>query len=201
MGKCYMDGGNRIMGLTWLAIGDSITFGTGSSTFDKSYIMLTRTELLKNSKKHELVNSAVSGQRSDTLINLHKARGGKCDADLITIMAGTNDAGQDISTSVYKTNLGLLVDEVKKNSVIGQCKIVLLTVPWRGDKDIPSYNAIVQQVAAEKNLPVCDIYPAFNSNADLTDGVHPNDSGHSKIANILAPFLNGLDVWNNTRRR
>lgn len=189
------------MGLTWLAIGDSITVGTGSTTYDKSYIMQTRLNLMQNGKRHHLINSGVSGQRSDTLIKLHKARGGKCDPDIITIMVGTNDLGQNVPTATFKTNLGLLIDEVKKQSVIGQCKIVLLTIPWRTIFDIVPYNDVVKQVGAERNLPVCDIYPVFNNETFLTDGVHPNDSGHTKIAEVLFPFLNSIDVWGNTRTR
>jgi lysophospholipase L1-like esterase len=191
------------MGLTWLAIGDSITFGTGS-TSTNSYIYRTRYQLLKNKKIHQLINSGIGGQRADTLISLHKSRGGKCDPDLVTIMVGTNDITANITTSAYKTNLGLLIDEVQKGFIVGQGKIVLLTIPWRNDGStgiVQNYNDMVKQIGSERNIPVCDIYPAFSSASFLTDTVHPNDNGHLAIANILIPFLNGLDVWNNTRSR
>lgn len=189
------------MGLTWLAIGDSITNGTGATSYDKSYVYQTRTELLKRGHQHFLIRASVGGQRSDNMITMYKAKGGKCDPDLITIMIGTNDVGQGISTSTFKANVNLLIDEVYKNNVVGLCKVVLTTIPWRGDFDCVPFNNVIKQIGVERNIPVCDIFPAFSSNADLLDGVHPNDNGHQKIANILIPFLDGLDVWNKTRKR
>jgi lysophospholipase L1-like esterase len=195
------------MGLTWMAIGDSITVGTGSTTYDKSYVYKTRVGLLDAGHPHYLVRAASGGQKSSDMIELHKSRGGKCDPDLITIMIGTNDNAQSVGTTTFQTNLNLLIDEAKKRIVVGKGKIVLLTMPWANTAttaygvNVPQYNAIIQSVGTARNIPVCDIYPAFNSASFLTDDVHPNDNGHANIANILIPFLNNLDVWNSVRNR
>jgi lysophospholipase L1-like esterase len=189
------------MGLTLLAVGDSITKGIGATTFDTSYVNLTRKQLLKNGKSHLLVNSAVGGQTASTLLTLHKSKGGKCDPDLVFIMVGTNDIAQGVTSTTFKTNVGLLIDEIKKNSVVGQCKFVLFTTPWRTGYDVTPYNTVINQLGSERNIPVCNTSAAFSDASFLSDGVHPNDAGHLAIANIVIPFLDGLDVWNNTRKR
>jgi acyl-CoA thioesterase-1 len=197
-----MDGGCGIMGLNHLYVGDSITSGTGATTYDLSYVMRTRTQLMKNGKPHISVNSGIGGRTSSELISMYKSRGGKCDPDLVTIMVGTNDCGQAVSTTTFKTNLGLLIDEINKNKVVGQCKIVLLTIPYRSTPyDVTPYNTMINQLGSERNIPVCNTNLAFGADSYLTDGVHPNDNGHSQIANILIPFLDGLDIWNNIRKR
>jgi lysophospholipase L1-like esterase len=193
------------MGLTWLAIGDSITNGTGASTYDKSYVYTTRQGLLNSGKKHQLIRASFGGITSGGMLanNKYKILGGVCDPDLVTILLGTNDIAQSVSTATYQANLETLIDNIRNSSQTGQCKIVLLTVLWRPDfaATVPTFNAIVQQVATNKNVSVCDTYPAFNTAGDLSDGVHPTDSGHSKVANILIPYLNNLDIWSKTRTR
>jgi lysophospholipase L1-like esterase len=194
------------MGLTWLAIGDSITNGTGASTYDKSYIYQTRLGLLNAGHPHHLVRASSGGQKSGDMIEFHKSRGGKCDPDLITIMIGTNDNAQSVGTTTFQTNLGLLIDEVKKRFVVGKGKIVLLTIPYAKSTtaygvNVSQYNDVIKSVGSARGIPVCDINPAFNSDSFMADDVHPNDNGHAAIANILIPFLNNLDVWNGLRCR
>lgn len=193
------------MGLTHLAIGDSITNGTGASTYDKSYIYQTRQGLLNSGKKHQMIRASFGGITSGGMLsnNKYKVLGGMCDPDLVTILLGTNDISQSVTTATFQANLEKLIDDIRNNSQVGQCKIVLLTITWRPDfaSTIPTYNDIVRQVATNKNVLVCDIFPAFNTSGDLSDGVHPNDSGHQKIANILNPFLNNLDIWDKVRSR
>lgn len=192
------------MGLTWMAIGDSITAGTGATVYANSYLYQTRVGLLSQGKEHHLIKAAESGQRTDQLIELHKARGGKCDPDLVTILTGANDVNQSYSTTTFQTNLDLLVKEVKKRLVNGQGQIVLLTIPWENNSynaNIPGFNTVIQNYGTANNIPVCDIYPAYNSASSMFDTIHPNDSGHAAIANILTPFLSNLSVWSNVRTR
>lgn len=195
------------MGSTWLAVGDSITQGTGATQFNKSYVYQSRVGLINAGNQHYQVRAASGGQRSDNMIEFHTSRGGKCDADLITIMIGTNDCAQSVSIPTFQTNLNLLIDAVLFHKVVGIGKVVLCTIPWINTAttaygiNVPNYNAAIISVGSSRSIPVCNTYAAYNSAAFLSDDVHPNDSGHTAIANILFPFLNGLSIWDQVRTR
>lgn len=192
------------MGLRWLAIGDSITKGTGASVLSNAYIYQTRKMLMANNKPHSLKNAGIGGLRSDEILVRYKGFGGRCDGDLITIMCGTNDLTQSVTTTTYQTNLQNLINDVLSRKVVGKAKILLLTMPWRNDTltaQVPTWNQIVSNVATANNIQLVDMYPAYNSAGSMFDTLHPNDVGHQAMANILYPVINSLAVWNQVPTR
>jgi lysophospholipase L1-like esterase len=57
-------------------------------------------------------------------------------------------------------------------------------VPWAQSKN-----------STESPIWVVDQYTGFSASSDLRDGVHPNDSGDTKMANVWYPALvNALGV-------
>jgi lysophospholipase L1-like esterase len=65
---------------------------------------------------------------------------------------------------------------------------------------IQALNKAIPTWAASKNTTdspiwVVDQYTGFSGSSDLRDGVHPNDSGDTKMANVWYPALvNALQV-------
>lgn len=180
------------MGLTWLAIGDSITAGTGATILTNCYVYQTSKQLRQNGKPHHLIDSGIGGLRSDQILARYKYNGGRCDPDLVTIMCGTNDNEQSVSTSTFQTNLQNLINDVKMNKKVGKCQIVLLSIPMTNDTyntTVASFNTVIQNVASSNGLTFVDIHSAYSTTASMYDNVHPNDSGHLAIANILEPAL------------
>lgn len=57
---------------------------------------------------------------------------------------------------------------------------------------LASYNETVRRLAKELSVPMVDVHEAFTS-ADvdklLLDGMHPNDAGHQRIADLLVPVV------------
>lgn len=183
------------MGLTWLAIGDSITAGTGASILTNCYVYQTSKQLRQNGKPHHLIDSGIGGLRSDQILARYKYNGGRCDPDLVTIMVGTNDCEQSVSTATFQTYLQNLIDDVRMNKKVGKCQIVLCSIVWTNDTanaNVPAFNTIIQQVATSKGCTFVDTHSAYSDTAHQFDNVHPNDSGHLAIANILTPLLNTL---------
>lgn len=192
------------MGLTWTALGDSITFGLGASVRSNAYVYQTRKLLQANGKNHTLIDIGISGIRTDELLAKWKGAGGRCDPDLVTIMIGTNDLGQGYTLTQYQTNLTSLINDIKSRKSFGKCYIVLCTPPWRNDVQTVNqtqWNSMIQTVATATDVDFVDTYSAFNNATYLSDTLHPNDSGHQLIANILYAKLNALSVWSNTPSR
>jgi lysophospholipase L1-like esterase len=192
------------MGATVLMLGDSITDGTGATTTDLSYVIKTR-ELCKDlGKYYNLVVQGFPSMRSDQILTNYQRRLKNIDADIITILCGTNDISQSITDSAFKTNLTNLVKEIKRNKSGGQCTIVLCSILWRNDasnSQVPTFNTRVQEVATEQGVLFCDTYTSFSSAASMYDAVHPNDSGHLAVATTLSNYINGLSVWSKVGKR
>jgi lysophospholipase L1-like esterase len=193
------------MGLTWLALGDSITYGVGASKISNAYIYQARKLLKANGQNHFLINAGISGIRSDEVFTKYKGSGGRCDPDLITLMIGTNDIGQFKSMSDFQTNLGLIIDDLRSRKSFGKCYIVLCSMPIRNDSqsaNVATWNTAMQSVATSKGVDFVDTNSAFSDTSYLNgDGLHPTDSGHSLLANVLYNKLKSLSLWTNTPQR
>lgn len=180
------------MGFTWLAIGDSITYGK-AATNDNGYINLTRLFLKANSKNHFLVNQGIPSITSTQYLNRYKSNIKAIDADLITIALGTNDTA--LTPAQYKTNISQLIDLIRQNAVESTPKIVLFNIIFRNDASdslMQQFNTELTSLSTSKNVPLINIRRAFSTSASLGDVVHPNDSGHQQIANVLGPDLIAL---------
>lgn len=183
------------MGLTWLAIGDSITAGTGATTLINAYVYQTSKMLRQNGIPNFLINSGIGGYRSDQLLSSYKYNGGRCDPDLVTIMCGTNDNEQSVSTTTFQTNLEKIINDLRMNKKVGECIIVLCSILMSNStrsSTVNSFNTIIQNVANSMNCTFIDTNSAFSSASYLSDTVHPNDNGHLAVANVLAGSLKTL---------
>jgi lysophospholipase L1-like esterase/predicted esterase len=107
--------------------------------------------------------------------------------DTILLMIGTNDMIQDYDVANAPTRLSALITKTWQNS---GAHIYVASIPPMTDAERQAralaYNAtiagIVSQKAAEGiNASYVDVYSVV-STGDLPDGVHPNASGYSDIA-------------------
>jgi len=133
-------------------------------------------------------------------------------ADTSVIVAiGTNDAHYSTSEKKYKISpeefesnlnrlLGIARKYTQKIGLVGlppidQPKVDPL--PWNTEKAyhadrVKLMNAMVEKVAGETGLFFADIWKNWallDFRALLHDGLHPNASGHRRIAEKVSPFL------------
>jgi lysophospholipase L1-like esterase len=143
-------------------------------------------------------------------------------ADIITMHLGTNDIAQGHSTNDILTAFTDLVGDMRASNPNMRI-IVSISMPRRGQKLIPSQvaqiiplpyadsgvqalNAAIPQWASSHNTTespiwVVDQYTGFSS-SDLRDGVHPNQSGDTKMAAKWYPALtNAIASLNGTSLR
>jgi lysophospholipase L1-like esterase len=120
--------------------------------------------------------------------------------DLVIIQFGANDGWVDgdspggpsrIPVAKYRANLAYLMDKIKEAGA----RIILVTPnqigsphePWRNER-IRAYAEAMKGLAAETDTPVIDLWvlPDTEVDAYLLDGMHPNDKGHARVADLLA---------------
>jgi lysophospholipase L1-like esterase len=109
---------------------------------------------------------------------------------------GTNDAGENVAPSTFQGNLQTMIDQIKAAGKIP----VIARIPYSplaGYSAIPTYNQIIDQLAAENRLlPGPDLYAWFQSNPGEigADGIHPTDAGAVSINRLWAEALRSLYV-------
>ncbi|GAB1313651.1 SGNH hydrolase-type esterase domain-containing protein [Madurella fahalii] len=118
-------------------------------------------------------------------------------ADVITMHLGTNDiVQQNRAVTDIIAAFTTLVTQMRDHNP--RIKIVVAQIIPLG---LGNFNARVQQLNAaivpwaqqqnktESPIWVVDQYTGFSGTADNRDGVHPNDSGDTKMMNVWYPAL------------
>lgn len=186
----------RNKGITYLAMGDSITwmkqsFITLGSQF---YATQIRNAIRTNHGPCQLLNKGIGGTTTARMItNLSWLS--NLEPDVVTIGVGTNDCvnGPDVTT--YQTNLGLIIDKLRLQNP--NVKIILCSPPRTLDTNrqttIQSYRDAMATVATNKNTLICHFENAWTSANDPTnigsDNVHPTPAGQTALYNILWPIV------------
>lgn len=137
------------------------------------------------------------------------------DADLIVVFGGTNDFGHgdapigEMSDRTPDTFYGachyLMAGLINKYP---ESKIVFMTPLHRTSENNPNVNGvtleyyvnIIKKVAAYYSLPVLDLWSVSGIQPCVPiikekfcpDGLHPNDNGHEKMADVIGSFLSAL---------
>ncbi len=133
-------------------------------------------------------------------------------ADLFFINAGINDALKSdakkyISEEGYRTNLEILIDEIKKGN---PCADIVLMTPTYNDLGIEPvshldpYVAQMIDVAEKYGIPVIDLHHTWMEHLNVGgenygqgdwlcgvegDSCHPSDKGHEEIAKNIISVL------------
>lgn len=135
------------------------------------------------------------------------------DADVIFVFGGTNDhghgdaplgCGSDRTPDTFYGACHVLFSGLQK--AFPKAKIVVATPLHRVEESNPKtdsgailkdYVDIIRAVAAEYSLPVLNLFETSAINPDTmdtltTDGLHPNDEGHTILAKEIGSFLQSL---------
>jgi len=136
----------------------------------------------------------------------------------IVLFAGTNDFAQalpigKLTDTTDKTMLGAIntvINNIYAKNPMADIRLVLPmwrarindaskfvdieTTPNYKGLYLKDYNDAIKSVGERYHLPTLDLYHGFNINELnykywLADGLHPNDTGYAKLANIIGNFI------------
>ncbi|MFC1410726.1 SGNH/GDSL hydrolase family protein [Streptacidiphilus sp. N1-12] len=183
-------------------LGDSITWGQGSSTGD-GYRGLLGSELTSEGYTLDFVGPVRSGSMSDPDNEGHKGWrideiAGLTDSTLaayrpnvVTLLLGTNDLVQNYHVATAPDRLHALVDRILADDPTAT--VLLADLPPSTSARVaqaePAYDAAVRGIvrserAAGRHVGYVDM--GALTTADLADQLHPDDTGYRKMA----------DAWN-----
>ncbi|ACJ33772.1 Lysophospholipase L1-like esterase [Anoxybacillus flavithermus WK1] len=203
-------------GLSIVALGDSLTRGTGDET-GKGYVGYVVDELKKRANQPvQFTNLAIKGQRSPQLINQLKQKEVQRqlkEADIILMTIGGNDlfrggeALRDLSTTEIEKEKQKFVEQlhtifrfIRTANSNAPVFYVALYNPFN-DLDngketsavVRSWNYAASEVAADYKSIICvptyDLFELQVNDYLYTDKFHPNKEGYKRIGERVASLI------------
>lgn len=157
--------------------------------------------------KVSIYNLGISGATTTDIIKRFDAEAKARNPYVIIFAVGNNDSLFDkkegdcrTPIELFESNFNQLIKKARKYThqvvLIGLTKVVdEKTSPisyadnlFYNNKDIKKYDAIIQKVAKENDIPYCPMFDLLDKK-DLPDGLHPNEVGHEKMFHRIKDFL------------
>jgi lysophospholipase L1-like esterase len=176
---------------TYLAFGDSISDGEGSSD-DTGYRIILQAALRGRFGEAEVINEGTPGADSRRGQRMIAATLARHQPAATLILLGTNDwADEPREPRSTANSLRRIVRDAKApGSVVFLATIPPVNTdesvtPARGEW-IRKANALIVEVAREEAVALVDVHAAFLASESpkslFADAIHPNDAGYAVIA-------------------
>jgi len=203
-------------GLTIVALGDSLTRGTGDES-GKGYVGVLTDEIKEKTKRPvQLTNLGINGQRSDQLrVQVQEKEVGRQiqKADMVLVTIGGNDLfrggqgladlkAEDIAAieKKYLDNLNFIFEQIRKNNSEANVFFIGLYNPFieldqgkEMSKVIRHWNYDSAEVSAVYPkivfVPTFDLFELKVNDYLYSDKFHPNSKGYRLIAERVASLL------------
>jgi lysophospholipase L1-like esterase len=197
-----------------MPLGDSITYGT-NSTGTVGYRRPLYQLLSGAGYSVDFVGSQADGSPMDFDRNHEGHRGWRADqirdniagwlnstpADVVLLHIGTNDITQNQGASNTAVEIGQILDRINTwETAHNQVWVVLARIINRNDSFsgiTTTLNGLIQgladnRIAGGDKIVVVDMESALSYPGDLSDTLHPNDTGYGKMAAVWFAELETL---------
>uniref|UniRef100_A0AAU2UXY0 Ricin-type beta-trefoil lectin domain protein n=1 Tax=Streptomyces sp. NBC_00003 TaxID=2903608 RepID=A0AAU2UXY0_9ACTN len=196
--------------LRLMPLGDSITWGVGSAS-GNSYRGFLWNQLAAEGHALDFVgsgrggtmsdpdNEGHSGWRIDQIAGIADSVLARYRPNVVTLEIGTNDLNGGYQVPTATDRLHALIDQITRAAPDATVLVGTLIISTSGSEEAsrPAFNAklpaIVQaEQAAGKHVRLVDM--SALTAADLSDALHPNDSGFSKMADAFNAGVQAADA-------
>lgn len=197
-----------LKGKKWAVLGDSVTAGSGTSN-PYHQVIANRTGILPVNYGVSGSNISIIDGRTDSFVERYSNMAN--DADIITVFGGTNDAGNSVpvgawgdtaSTTLYGSVKNLIEGLLSKypSKRIGFILPLPRTAYPGLENGLVTRIKVIKEVCDRYSIPTLDLYTASgiaphylpSKEANMPDGLHPNDAGHQVISHKIEDFLNRI---------
>jgi lysophospholipase L1-like esterase len=199
------------MGKILCVFGDSATWGAWDMERGGWLKRLWLFTAQKNSKLQgkliKFYDLSITAETTETILAHFEFEAKTRKADVLIFQAGKNDMAYKYTEDNYfvppekvRTNLDEIIGKagkITRNIIfIGPANVdETKTMPWGplgnlyyANANIKKCNEIIKDVCAKNNIPFLNIFGILRDE-DLSDGLHPNASGHQKIFEEVKNFL------------
>jgi len=170
----------------YVAMGDSITRGYGAT--------IPYPAVLSSMLGKTVINKGVNGAKSSDGVSAVNGVLGSTKPGFLLICYGANDVIHSVPPATIIARLRSIIQAAKANQTIPV--IATCTPQIKGHSafggGVISLNVRIRSLAAEEGVELVDLETAFTGHDEYmtSDGLHPNNTGHSVIA---AEFFDVLD--------
>ena len=196
--------------VTWVITGDSITHGAmhtkGWRSYPEHFNERVRWEMGR--KNDVFINTGVSGEMTEGLLNAFDFRVARFKPDFVSINLGMNDCGK-LTPDKYRANLHELVKRVRALGAVPVLQVpnTVKAGNDRGSK-LPPFCAVVREVAAQEKVLLVDHRSDWEKSAGgadapakwMNDAIHPNGAGQAEMARTMFRDLGIYDEKSPTCR-
>ena len=178
---------------TILALGDSLTYGQGVGRDDAYPAQLERALHAKGFTNYTIVNSGVSGERTDEVLKRLEKELDVHAPDLVILTIGANDVFQRKGLDSVERNIELIIEQIQGRDIT-----VLLSgmrvATFLGGNYTKEFKEIYPRLAVKYNVRMVDHFLAGvggKTELNQKDLIHPTKEGYEIIAedNILPELL------------
>ncbi|MBU0713766.1 MAG: VCBS repeat-containing protein [Verrucomicrobia bacterium] len=195
--------------LVFVAFGDSITYGDGSSTDSPAtgYPKLLETKLKQNYDGYfSSINQGRDGEDTWQGVERFSRMLDATNPNLVLLMEGTNDHGDDVPFDEIEENLSMMIQLAQARGI----RVIIATIPpvianeYRDRsaqmERIVAFNPRIYQIAKNFNIPVAPVFEAItavpgweSSLMNQPSANHPNDAGYRIVRDAFyTPISAGL---------
>jgi lysophospholipase L1-like esterase len=200
----------------YVAMGASLSLGAGANPASRGWVYQVGERLRREQARVQVRNLSSGGKTTAHALAVQLPQALKLHPDLITFTAGFNDLQYGVPVEVTIKNTDTILKALREQSDA----VVVMTGMSLSDKlpmlqiDIPKLverrqNLVPERIAAfdaayrrlaatydAKLVDIGDMLPKNASNQEIDryfsfDGVHPNNKGHDRIAEI---FWRGIET-------
>jgi len=186
--------------ITYVALGDSLTYGTGAKKYEESFPFLLAQKISETRGTVALKNFAYQGATSNDLIANELESATVSNPDIITILIGTNDIHNYVSAKKFFANYEKILKTLTARTkadiyvvglpAIGVKTIYLPPFSWYFSYKINQYNEVIKALALDYGAVYVDSafatknWKAYDGNysADL---FHPSSAGYQIFSKII----------------
>ncbi|KJK48298.1 endoglucanase [Lentzea aerocolonigenes] len=178
-------------------VGDSITVGQQSSKQALTAYGWLTGEKLKAGHTQIAVGGACLHPAADGCLSMREGflrtglalnapawNFGRYKANAVVINLGTNDVGHSVTKDQFHASYVTLLKRAREKYPTA----AIFALGTFRKRFLPETQAAVKDVN-DGNVYFVDTTGWINESTDTTDNVHPNDQGHRKIADRLAPIV------------
>ncbi|MBW8797459.1 MAG: ricin-type beta-trefoil lectin domain protein [Streptomyces sp.] len=192
-----------------MPLGDSITWGLGSST-GNGYRGPLWSELaadghpldfvgtVRNGSMSDPDNEGHSGYRIDQIAPLVDASLVRYRPNIVTLEIGTNDLNENYQLATASARLKSLIDQITNDVPDATVLVASLIVstssseePYRAAYNQAIPDIVSSEQAAGKHVGYVDM--STLTVGDLADALHPNDAGYQKMADAFHRGIQAAD--------
>ena len=192
-------------GERYLALGDSFTIGTGTTT-DRSFPAGLVARWRAAGREVALTNPAANGYATDELIERELPLARQLRPTLVTVLAGANDIVRGSSEERYRDQLRRIYAGLAEAGVPATAIYALPQPDWSRSpaaaafgaprdllRAIERFNAIAAEEVERAGGAYIDLFPLMRSQAErglvAPDGLHPSAQAHAEWAAALERVL------------